>query len=133
MAFIVHSTDDHRVPVLEYLPVVSQLHVKVGLALVLNASIGVLGVAAGTTKPEYICMCDRSSVAAGELIPVIRVQPDMIFETTFSVAASAVKLGSQVTIASGGMEVTATTEGGVAQIVVMDGTAAGATCRVRFV
>lgn len=133
MAFIVHSTDDHRVPVLEYLPAVTQLQAKVGMAFKLDAASGVLSVASGATKPEYICMCDRSSVAAGELIPAIRVQPDMIFETTFSVAASAVKLGSKVTIASGGMEVTATTEGGVAQIVAMDGTEAGATCRVRFV
>lgn len=133
MAFIVHSTDDHRVPVLEYLPALTQLQAKVGMALKLDAASGVLIGASGATKPEYICMCDRSYVAAGELIPVIRVQPDMIFETTFSVAASAVKLGSKVTIASGGMEVTGTTESGVAQIVAMDGTEAGATCRVRFV
>lgn len=133
MAFIVHSTDDHRVPVLEYLPIVTPLAAKVGMALDLNASIGVLGVASGATKPDYICMCDRSSVTAGELFPVIRVQPDMIFETTFSVAASAVKLGSKVTVSGDGLEVTATTEGGVAQIVAMDGTEAGATCRVRFV
>jgi len=44
-----------------------------------------------------------------------------------------VKPGNKVTIHTDGMQVTATTEGGVAEIVAMDGTAAGDKCRVRFV
>lgn len=132
MAFIVHSTDDLRVPVLEYHPAGGTVPLKVGKAMVFDSS-GFLGPASGTLKPTFICMCDRQSVASGELIPVIRVDSDMVFETAFSVEAGAVKLGRKVTIAAGGMEVTATTDGGVAEVVAMDGTEAGATCRVRFV
>ena len=113
MAFIVHSTDDHRVPVLEYLPIAS-INTHVGMAMV--AQGGTLVLASGTKKPTYICQ--TKGAAYGSDIPVIRVQPDMIFE---------------VTVSGDGLQVTATTEGGVAEVVAMDGTEAGATCRVRFV
>ena len=57
----------------------------------------------------------------------------MVFETTFSAAATSVKLGNKVTLhASDGMSVTATTTDGVAEVVYMDGTASGSMCRVRF-
>lgn len=133
MAFLVHSTDDHRVPVLEYLPALTQLQVNVGMAMKLDAANGVLSAATGAVKPDYICMCSREAVAAGEQIPVIRVDSDMVFETSFAVAADALKLGSKVTLHTDGMQITATTENGVAQIITMDGTAVGDTCRVRFV
>lgn len=131
MAFLVHSTDDHRVPILEYLPC-GAIQPQVGMAMVVTD--GNLAIAAGTTKPTYIShRQEGAALAAGDIIPVIRVQPDMIVETTFAVAADAVKVGSKVTIHTDGMQVTATTEGGVAEIVAMDGTAAGDKCRVRFV
>lgn len=130
MAFLVHSTDDHRVAHLEYLPC-SAIAPKVGQAMVMNG--GILAAATGTTKPQYISMTERKTACtAGEIIPVIRVQADMIIETSFSAAATAVKLGNKVTISTDGTQVTATTEGGVAEVVYMDGTAAGDMCRVRF-
>lgn len=128
--FMVHQTDDGRVPGIEYLPA-SAITPKIGMAL--TQTSGNLAVASGTTAPTYISMCDRDSACtAGDLIPVIRVLPDMIFETTFSAAATAVTLGQKVTINTDGLSVTATTTSGVAEVVYMDGTASGSMCRVRF-
>lgn len=131
MAFKVHSTDDGRVPGIEYLPC-GAITPKVGMALVQTS--GNLAIATGTSKPAYISMCERETACtAGDVIPVMRVQPDMIFETVWSAAATAINLGDKVTLhASDGLQVTATTTGGVAEVVGMDGTAVGNTVRVRF-
>lgn len=130
MAFLTHSIDDGRVPALEYLPC-SAITPKVGTALVLSG--GNLVVAAGTTKPTYICMTERdAAVAAGELIPVFRIQPDMAFETTFSAAATSIKLGNKVTIATAGDQVTATTTDGVAEVISMEDGTVGSKVVVRF-
>ena len=45
---------------------------------------------------------------------------------------TSVKLGDKVTIYTDGLQVTATTTSGVAEVVGMDGTAAGSTVLVRF-
>lgn len=131
MAFYIHSVDDGRVPAIEYLPC-GAITPKVGMALVQTG--GNLAIASGAAKPAYISMCERETAcAAGDVIPVIRVQPDVIFETTFSAAATAIKLGNKVTLHTDGLQVTATTTDGVAEVVGMDGTAAGSPVRVRFV
>lgn len=136
MAFLIHSTDDGRIPSFEYLPC-SAITPKIGLALYQNA--GNLALANGGTKPTYICMTERSSaVAAGTIIPVIRVAPDIIFETIFSEAATNVKIGNRVTISTNGDKITKTQTDsssnpiGVAEIVWMEGAANGSKCRVRF-
>ena len=131
MAFKIHSVDDNRVPGIEYLPC-GAITPKVGMALIQSG--GNLAIATGTNAPTYISMCERETACtAGDVIPVVRVLHDMIFETNFSAAASAVKLGSKVTLhASDGLQVTATTTDGVAEVVYMDGTASGSMCRVRF-
>ncbi len=128
--FNIFTTDDGRIPSVEYLPA-SAITPKVGMALVHTG--GNLQVASGTTKPTYICMTERNAACtAGEIIPVIRVQADMVFETTFSAAASSVKAGSKVTVSTDGLSVTATTEGGVAEVVEAMGSAVGDKVRVRF-
>lgn len=130
MSFKVHSTDDGRVPGIEYLPC-GAITPKVGMALTQTG--GNLAIASGSVKPTYISMCERETAcAAGDIIPVMRVQPDMIFETEWSAAATAVKLGNKVTLATDGLKVTATTTDGVAEVVGIDGTAVGGTVRVRF-
>lgn len=130
MAFKVHSVDGGRVPGIEYRPC-SAITPKVGMALI--ESSGNLALATGTTKPSYISMIDKSAACtAGDIIPVIRVLPDMIFETEFSASASAINLGDKVTLASDGLRVTATTSSGVAEVVYGAGGASGDTCRVRF-
>ena len=129
-AFKIYSTDDNRVPGIEYLPA-SAITPKVGMAL--TQTTGQLALATGATAPTYISMCEKDSeCTAGDIIPVIRVGKDMILETTFAAAATSIKLGDKVTLHTDGLEVTATTTNGVAEVVYMDGTASGSMCRVRF-
>ena len=132
MAFKVQYTDDGHICPIEYLPC-GAIAPKVGMALVQTG--GNLAIATGTQKPTYISMCEKEAACtAGDLIPVIRVQENMVFETTFSAAATSVKLGDKVTLhATSGMEVTATTTGGACEVVAMDGAAVGDTVWVRFV
>lgn len=128
--FKIHTIDDGRNAPVEYLPA-GAITPKAGMALVQSG--GNLALCSGAVKPTYICMREETAaVAAGTLIPVIRVQPDMVFETTATAALTSVKLGSKVTLSTDGLQVTATTTDGVAEIVSMDGTAAGSAVRVRF-
>lgn len=130
MSFKIHSIDDNRISGIEYLPC-SAITPKVGMALIQSG--GNLALATGTNAPTYISMCEKDSPCTeGDIIPVIRVNKDMIFETTFAAAATSVKLGDKVTLHTDGLQVTGTTESGVAEVVYMDGTAAGDMCRVRF-
>lgn len=130
MAFQIFSTDDNNVPGIEYLPA-GAITPKVGMALAQKN--GELTAASGATVPTYLSMCEKEGTCEkGEIIPVIRVGKQMILETTFSAAATAVKLGDKVTLAADGLQVTATTTDGVAEVIYMDGTDAGSKCRVRF-
>lgn len=129
--FIPYSNEEGRVTPWEYLPC-SAITPKIGMAMVLSS--GKLAIATGTTKPTYICMEDYdAAVAAGTIVPVIRVQADEIFEVTNSASLSGVNVGQKVTLhASNGLQVTGTTTSGVAEIVRKDGDAAGSTVLVRF-
>lgn len=130
MAFKIHMTDDNRVPGIEYLPAAA-ITPKIGMALIQSG--GNLTTASSTTAPTYISMCEKDSAcAAGDIIPVIRVNKDMMFETAFSATATALKLGDKVTINTDGLTVTATKTNGVAEIVYMEGMTAGDMCLVRF-
>ena len=130
MAFLIQQVDGGRVPGIEYLPC-GAITPKVGMALIQSG--GNLAIATGSNVPTYVSMIEKeASCTAGDIIPVMRVLPDMMFETTFSAAASAIKLGDKVTLNTDGLQVTATTTSGVAEVVGMDGTAAGDKVRVRF-
>ena len=128
--FIPYKTDDGRVPAWEYLPA-SAITPKVGMALTMTS--GQLAKASGTTKPTYISMVEKETACTdGDIIPVVRVGADMILETTFSAAATSVVPGAKVTVATDGLQVTGTTTDGIAEVVELDGTAAGSKVRVRF-
>lgn len=133
MAFLVHTTQGNIVPGNEYLPA-GAIKPDIGLALVMTD--GQLAVASGTTKPTYICVqknpAGDDAVDAGTVIAVIRVLPDAVYATTWSAAASAVSAGDLVTLSADGTQVTATTTGGVAEVVAMEGTAIDDTVYVRF-
>ena len=114
--FIPVYTEDGRVPPWKYLPATGSTAPSIGLALVLSS--GKLAKCTGTTKPTYICMREESAaVAAGTLIPVIEVQPDIVFEVPNQASLNGVNVGQAVTIHTDGMQVTATTSSGVATIV----------------
>lgn len=115
----------------EYLPC-GAITPKLGMALI--QSSGNLAIATGANAPKYISMIEKDSACtAGDLIPVIRVEPGTIYETELSAAGTSLKLGDKVTLhASNGLQVTATTTSGVAEIVEILGTESGDKVRVRF-
>lgn len=128
--FIPYQTEDGRVPPWEYLPATGSIAPEIGLACVLSS--GKLIKASGTTKPTHICMRhEAAAVAEGTLLPVIAIQPDIIFETHNSATNNAT-IGQAVTIASDGLRVTGTTSSGVATLVAKDGTAEGDRVLVKF-
>ena len=128
--FIPRRVEDGHVPAFEYLPA-GAITPKVGMAL--TQSGGLLAAAAGATKPKYICMCEKdSAVAAGDLLPVIRVTADIAFRTTCSEAFTDRKPGDKVTLSSDGLQVTATTTSGVATVTEIEGTASGSGVVVCF-
>lgn len=104
---------------------------KVGMAMIQTG--GKLALASGTNAPVYICMEeDDAAVEAGKIVPVIRVDKGTIYDVELSAAGTSLNPGDKVTIASDGLRVTATTTGGVAEIVEILGTAVGDHVRVRF-
>ena len=129
--FIPYSNEDGRVAPWEYLPC-GAITPKLGMALVFSS--GNLAIATGTTKPTHISMCEKSAaVSAGTVIPVIRVQPDQVFETTNSASLSGVNIGQKVTLhASNGLQVTGTTTSGVAEVIYKEADASGSRVLVRF-
>ena len=128
MGFTIHTTDDGRALPWEYLPA-GAITPKIGLALTLSA--GTLTVASG--KPDYICMTQAdAAVTSGTIIPVVKVQPDVIWETTLSAAGTSLKQGNAVTLASDGLRVTATTTSGVFTLTDIVDPASGGIVRGRF-
>ena len=129
MAFKLYSTSDGRVPAVENLPC-SAITPKAGMLMYINN--GKLSTAVGTIAPTYVCLTEKDkAVTAGTLIPVTRVEHDMIFETTNTAVLSAA-IGNKLTLSANGMQVTATTENGVAEIVYKSGNEVGSAVRVRF-
>lgn len=130
--FIHYSNEDGRVPPWEYVPATGSTKPDIGLALVITS--GKAAKASGTTKPTHICMVEApAALAAGTMIPVIKIQPDMIFEVKNQASLNGVNEGQAVTIHSDGLQITATTSSGVATIVKkVPGSGTGNPTLVRF-
>ena len=126
MSFKRSSMDVGLTPPIEYHPAKSGETIVLGEALTLTA--GALTKCAATAKPEYIAV----GGAKDGIVPAIKVQDYMTFEAPLSVAGTALKIGNKVTLAADGLQVTATTDSGVATIVAIHGTAVGDTVEVRF-
>jgi len=124
--FIPHKNAAGNVIPWEMLPA-GAITPKVGMALI--QSSGNLAIATGTNAPTYISMCEKESACtAGDMIPVIRVDHDTIYETTNSASFASIKKGDKVTLhASDGLQVTATKTSGVAEVVDFDDVAASGT------
>lgn len=84
-----------------------------------------------SAKPMY---CSNETKTAGEddLISCYRIPNTMEFETELSQEGAALHIGDKVTLSADGLGVTATTAGGVAEIVKFFGTAVGSKIHVRF-
>lgn len=125
MAFLRHQTDDGHVPGIEYMPA-GAITPKVGMTL--KVTSGNLAIATAKDLPTYISMVDKTAaLTAGDIIPVVRVDSDAIYEvatpSTFSQA-----VGVKAQLGSDGMTL-ANSTGGAAEIVYTD----AEITRVRFV
>lgn len=128
--FLNIKNDDGHVAPFEQYPC-SAITPKNGMAMKLAS--GKLAKASGTDVPEFICVEEHdANVEADTMVTVVRVDHDTVYETELSAAGTNLKLGEKVTIATDGLRVTATTTDGVAEIVYIDGTAAGDKVHVRF-
>lgn len=89
--------------------------------------------AATTTTPGYLCMGNVTVTEdGGALVPVTRVQKNYIYETVFSKEAADAAIGSKLQISAGGLQVDGAAEGSF-EVTYIEGTAAGAMVRGRFV
>ncbi len=131
--FLPYKTEAGNVIPWEYLPS-GAIAMKLGMAL--TQAAGLLSAATGSTVPTYIAMAGYpGAVAAGTIVPVIRVDRSTVFETTNQASFAAIKRGDKVTLHSDGMQVTATKTGGIAEVVDYDAKAAagaGGRVWVRF-
>lgn len=109
-----------------YMDATASVVYKVGETL--KASAGAVTRASATEKPTHICV----GPASVNGVPCVEVLDDMEFETTLSAAGTSLSVGDKVTISADGLQVTATTTGGVAEITGMEGTAVGSKVTVKF-
>ena len=131
--FVPHKNAAGNVIPWEYLPA-GAITPKAGMALV--QSSGNMAIASGTTAPTYLSMIEKDSACtAGDIIPVIRVDHNTIYETTNQASFASIKRGDKVTLHTDGLQVTATKTSGVAEVVEFDAKAAsgaGGKVWVRF-
>lgn len=126
MSFQLAKMDVGLTPPIEYHHMKSGETAVMGEALTLTA--GAMTKCAATAKPGYIAV----GPSKDGVVPVIKVQDYMAFETTLAAAGTDLTEGTAVTLHTDGAQVTATTASGVATIIRMDGKAIGDTVQVRF-
>lgn len=138
MAFALVKINQGRInqPEPEYLT--ADATIKKGDALVFGTSTNagkVVKPGTATTKPLFIAMADGVS---GDVIPVCRITPEMLWETTFnhetSGTAFAHTIGEKASLYTDYATITNTAQNatGVATVVEVFGTAIGDTVYVRF-
>lgn len=116
MAIFIHQTDDGRVPGWEYIPC-SAITPKVGMALKISG--GNLATATGADVPQYMSMTEREvACVSGELIPVVRIHPDIIWEVPTPSSFSQ-PVGTKAQLESDGLTIS-NTSGGACEIVYTD-------------
>jgi hypothetical protein len=130
MAFKIYSTDDGRVPPVEYLPV-GAITPKLGMLLYLSS--GVLAIAGGSNSPRYISMLESgAALISGTMIPVIRIQKDMILESIPDAAGDSITVGVCYDLDGGGLKVnTGSTASGNFELVWTEAATTTTTTRIR--
>lgn len=127
--FTIHSHDTGAVLPWEYLPAQAGTY-KAGQLL--ETSTGQLAPIAAVSKttPGYLCMADITVVAGG-MLPVTRIQRDVIYETQLS-ADGVAAVGEKLEVSAGGLQVDANAQGTFELVYAEDGVA-GSTVRGRFI
>jgi hypothetical protein len=130
MAFKIYSTDDGRVPPVEYLPA-GVITPKMGMLLYVTG--GLLAVAGASHPPKYISMTEaEGELTSGTLIPVIRIQRDMILESIPDAAGDSISVGACYDLDGGGMKVnTGSTSVGNFELVWTEAATTTASTRIR--
>lgn len=129
MSFLPVKSDNGAATPWEYLPAAAGTY-EVGQLL--NVTGGKLAAiaAASSVTPPYVCM-KEGTVEDGDILPVVRVGADEIYETTLADAAADAVVGGKIKVAAGGLE--ATTGAGTFEVTYAEGTAKGDMVRGRWV
>ena len=101
------------------------------IGMALTQTSGNLAKASGAVKPTYICVAEKVTTAAGELIPAIPVDESTEFEVALAAAVSGLKAGTTANISTDGMSLVAG-ENGVFRVVSATGAAIGDVAVGRF-
>lgn len=131
MAFKPQQSDIQSTLPFEYLPTTENETYVAGQTLKLAS--GKLTKASGADIPLFIAETSYVAPAASPaVLAVSRIPKTMRYQTTNAADLSSVPLGSKVTIHTDGLQVTATTTNGIAEIVSKSGNAVGSRITVRF-
>ena len=104
---------------------------KVGETL--KIASGKLTKCSGTAVPEYVSCADYVAPASNAKdIPVVEINPGQIYRVPLQAAGGSLVVGDKVTIHTDGLQVTATTTSGVAEIVKIEGTSVGDFVQVHL-
>lgn len=127
--FLPHASDTGALQPWEYMPAAAGSY-QVGQLL--NVASGKLTAvsAASTTTPPYLCM-SNITVENEELVPVIRVSKQYIYETRLSAAAASAKMGTKLQVSAGGLKADAGATGSF-EVVFLEATTEDAVVRGRF-
>lgn len=131
MAFELYQDDINTSPSVTYVKATADEAYVPGEVLKIG-SAGTATKASGTDVPVYLCHCKNDKAAAGDMLQVIRIQKNHKFRTTLAAVGTSLVVGNKVTIHTDGAQATATTTGGVLEIVEMLGTAVGDEIIVRM-
>lgn len=114
----------------EYIPAAAGSY-EVGQALTVSGGkVAKIGAALKTT-PNYVSAA-RKVLADGENLPVMRVKPDIIWQTELSAETAGAVVGVKLEVSAGGMAVDGTAAG-TFEVVYAQGTEAGSKVTGRFV
>ncbi len=112
-------------------PVTTSETFKVGETL--KIASGKLTKCIGTAVPEYVSCADYVAPASNAKdIPVVEINPGQIYRVPLQAAGGSLVVGDKVTIHTDGLQVTATTTSGVAEIVKIEGTGVGDYVQVHL-
>lgn len=99
----------------------------------LKLSSGKVTKASGTDVPEFVCMAEYVAPATGmKDIPVTEINPGQLWAAPLQASGASLVVGDKVTIHTDGLQITATTTSGVAEIVEIPNTAVGSKVLVKL-
>ena len=127
MAFEFLRAENDASPIEKEIIATNATTYKHGQLVAFDASTGT--ATAGSANPEFVYVGKDITAKTGDKLAVIPVLPEYEFETTFSTAATTLKVGAKVTVTN--EQATATTTSGVFQLLTAGG-ASGAKVVGRF-